>query len=143
MTRANPPVRIGLAVVLGLVLSGCNRSIYPVEGQVVDMDGKPITELKGCSVEFDSLEAKKSATGTIDEHGKFCMTTERDGDGAWLGRHRVLISRPEWETDSRPKPRVILEKYETFEKSKLEATVEARSNSIELKVERVKKPTTK
>lgn len=115
-----------------------HNTLRPQTGKV-----KEETTLKGCSVEFDSLEAKKSATGTIDEHGKFRMTTQRPGDGAWLGKHRVLITRPETETDARPKPRIILEKYEKFETSQLNATVERQANTIKLEVERVKKPKSK
>jgi hypothetical protein len=119
---------------------GCgNRMIYPVEGRILDMDGNPIPELKGCRVEFESAEAGKGADGTIDENGYFRMGTERPGDGAWLGKHRVAITRPESETDARPKPRVLPERYESYQHSKLEVTVEPRANSIKLRVERLRR----
>jgi hypothetical protein len=131
------PLLTGLALV-ALAIPGCKGTkIYPVEGVVVDAKDQPIKELKGSVVEFDSLEEKISANGVIDEHGKFKLTTKTPGDGAWLGKHRVLIARGEVEVDVKT-PRVILSKYEAFETSGLEATVEAKSNHITLKVERIK-----
>jgi hypothetical protein len=134
-----------LALLAGSAVSaaGCAaRTLYPVEGQVLDQHGKPITELKGCTVEFESVDPKRSAIGTVDAEARFRMTTERPGDGAWLGTHKVLIKRPESEVDERAKPRVILAKYEDNKTSGLRFEVLPQSNTYELKVERVggKKP---
>lgn len=122
-----------------LLLCGCGggKPIYPVEGHVLDLDGKPIPGLTGATVEFESLEAKVSASGGITEDGTFRLTTERREDGAWLGKHRVLIARHEPNPDTKP-PRAIPAKYESFETSGLTADVKAESNRITFKVERLK-----
>ena len=74
-----------------------------------------------------------------DENGRFRMGTNRAADGAYVGKHKVVIARSEVSVD-RPTPRVLPEKYESFETSNLTATVEARGdNEIALKVERLKK----
>jgi hypothetical protein len=121
-----------------LVLSlGCGTSnIYPVEGQIVDAQGQPVTGLKGGAVEFESVEVKASASGDIGPDGRFRMTTDRPGDGAHLGKHRVLVARPYFDPDT-PAPRVIDAKYEQYETAELEVMVEPRRNVITLTVERV------
>ena len=93
--------------------------------------------LKDATVEFESLEAKVSASGAIQEDGSFRLTTEQPGDGAWLGKHKVLIARHYPNPDTAA-PRVIHSRYESFETSGLEAEVEAKSNTIVFKVERLK-----
>ncbi len=130
------------ALFFGLLLvifGGCGKqTVYPVSGTIVDADGKPITELKGGAVEFESLEGKSSANGSIDENGKFRLTSKTPGDGAELGKHRVVITRP-YIGPENPVPHVILPKYEKHGSSGLEVTVEPKNNVIELKVERIKR----
>ena len=133
--------RFGRALGGGLlliVLLGCGqKTIYPVAGQLVDPDGNPITGMEGGAVEFESAEAKSSANGSVDAQGRFRLTTERPGDGAHVGKHRVAVTRPYTSPDT-PAPYVIHPKYETFATSGLEVTVEPKSNDITLKVERYK-----
>jgi len=133
-----PVGRLILTALLLCPAVGCgDQNIYPVSGEVVDPDGKPIPLLKGARIEFESLEAKKSASGTIDEQGHFRMTTEKTNDGAWLGKHRVLIGRPYVGADKQA-PRSIFDKYESFDASGLEVTVEPKDNHVKLTVERLK-----
>lgn len=128
-----------LVAIFTLCVSGCGtKTIYPVHGQIVDADGKPITEMKGGAVEFDCVDAKSSANSSIDEAGKFRLTTQSPGDGAHLGKHRVAITRP-YIGPEQPVPHVIDPKYEKFETSGLEVVVEPKDNAITLKVVRVKK----
>lgn len=138
--KSHPAVSRRTALILTVLLlaaSGCSqRTIYPVEGRIVDPDGQPIPGLKDGAVEFESLEARSSASGDIREDGTFRLTTDNPGDGAWLGRHRVLIARRYLEPD-RPAPRVIDRKYEQYETSGLEVTVKPENNTITLTVERL------
>ncbi len=125
-------------VVIGIA-TGCGKqTVYPVSGTIVDSDGKPITELKGGAVEFEALDGKSSANASIDEHGKFRLTTKSPGDGAAVGRNRVVISRA-YIGPENPVQHVILPKYENHETSGLEVIVEPKNNVIELKVERLKR----
>jgi hypothetical protein len=132
--------RIGLlagGLLLVVLAAGCgNKGIYPVSGQLVDPDGKPITGMKGGAVELEGVDVKASANGSIDEEGRFRITTEKPGDGAHLGKHKVAITRPYYGPEQ-PAPHVIQPKYESLETSGLEITVEPRSNVIKLTVEPV------
>jgi hypothetical protein len=128
----------GLAV-LAVVMAGCgDRVIYPVRGQLVDADGNPITGMKDAAVEFECVDAASSANGTVNDDGTFTLTTEKAGDGAHLGRHRISIQRP-YLGPEQPAPHVIDPKYESFETSGLEYVVEARSNDVKLVVQRYKR----
>ena len=123
-----------------LTLTGCgSQTIYPVEGRLVDLDGNPITspDLVGASVEFECLEAPISSSGTLDADGRFRLTTNRAGDGAHVGRNRVLIT-PAALDPERARPAVILAKYSRYDTSELEVVVEPKNNQIELRVERVR-----
>jgi hypothetical protein len=123
-------------MLLAVSAMGCgDHTFYPFQGRLVDRDGQPITGLKGCSVMFESMEEKLSAEGTIDEQGRFFMRTRTANDGARLGKHRVLITRPYRGAD-KPLPRVIDEKYEHFDSSGLEAVVEPKNNEIRWTLER-------
>jgi hypothetical protein len=124
---------------LATLLIGCGqKSIYPVHGQLVDPEGKPITGLKGGTVEFEALDAQASANGPIEEDGTFRLTTEKRGDGAHLGKHRVAITRPYVDPEHRVPP-VIDPRYENPGTSGLEVLVEPKNNEIRLTVERLKK----
>ena len=126
-------------IVLLALASGCaKQTVYPVSGTIVDTDGNPIPELIGGAVEFESLEGKSSANSSIDDKGKFRLTSKTPGDGAEVGKNRVVITR-RYIGPENPVPHVILPKYEKYETSGLEVTVEPKNNVIELKVERVKR----
>lgn len=121
------------------IASGCgSRTIYPVHGRVVDTEGNPIPELKGGSVEFEAVDARMSANSSIDENGRFSLTTLKPGDGAHVGRNRVAITRP-YQGPDKPSPHYIDPKYENMETSGLEVTVEPKVNEVELKVNRVQR----
>jgi hypothetical protein len=117
-----------------LVAAGCGgRDIYPVRGQLVDPDGRPITGMKGAAVEFECADAESSANGAVEDDGTFTLTTLKAGDGAHLGKHRISIQRP-YLGPERPAPYVIDPKYENVETSGLEYVVEAKSNDVKLTV---------
>ncbi len=139
------PLHRGAAGGIGfafLLLAGCGSGRFaPVHGQVVYADGTPATDLKHAQVVFEGVGADGrgySAAGTIDENGKFVLTTERTGDGAVPGKNKVLIA-PYIPDPERPPAKIIDEKFEKFETSGLEAEiVPGGSNEFTFKVERAK-----
>jgi hypothetical protein len=125
--------------VLAVVVAGCGgREIYPVRGQLVDPDGNPITGMKDAAVEFECVDAASSANGTVNDDGTFTLTTEKAGDGAHLGKHRISIQRPYLGPEQQA-PYVIDPKYEKFETSDLTYVVEPKSNDVKLMVQRYKR----
>jgi len=131
--------KLGCWALLCPLLLGCaQKNIYPVHGQVVDPEGKPISGMKGAAIEFQSLEAKLSANASVDDNGRFHLTTDSPGDGAHIGKHRVAIIRPYLGPET-PAAHVIDPKYERFDTSGLEVTVEPKDNRIQLKVERYRR----
>ena len=125
-----------------LAAAGCGGSgIHPVSGQVVYPDGTPARELKGSRVIFEGTgpDGKSySAEGEIDDDGRYTLTTTKSGDGAVVGRNRVLIERRMIDPEHAA-PRVVLEKYETFETSGLEFEVKPGRNEFTITVEPVRR----
>src|SRR5262249_51784711 len=121
--------------------AGCGGAgIYPVSGKVVYSDGTPVTGLKGSRVIFEGTgqDGKNySAEGEIDGDGGFQLTTTRKGDGAVVGKNRVLIERRMIDPEHAA-PRVIHEKYEKFDTSGIELEVKPEKNSFTITVEPVK-----
>ncbi|WP_439622684.1 hypothetical protein [Gemmata sp.] len=113
----------------------------PVRGKVVYPDGSAATDLKDAQVVLEGVGADGkgySASGTIDENGNFALITERPGDGAVLGKNKVLIA-PYMPAPDRIPPRIIDTKFEAFATSGLEADVTAGGpNDFTFTVERVK-----
>jgi hypothetical protein len=126
------------ALLVGATGCGGNR-YYPVEGELVYPDGSPVTGAKGSTVVMESADKKVSAQGTVDENGKFKMTTEKPGDGVVPGKQKVLITRG-GDNPEKPNPRVIDAKYEDARTSGLEVDVEPKPNAVRLTVEKYKKP---
>jgi hypothetical protein len=88
-----------VAFVLALTLAGCgepvggtrNETLYPVKGQVLLANGKP---LSGGTVVFIPVSGQDaSPRGEIDPGGNFNMKT-RDQDGAPAGNYKVRIEPP-------------------------------------------------
>lgn len=126
----------GLLLILALGVGGCSSGLYPVQGKVKYSDGEDAKELAGGLVEFESVEGKNSARGEIRPDGSFEMTTERPGDGVWAGKHKVVVSGKMPEPDKPRPPRVIDPRFEKYETSGLEVTVEPKKNQITLTVDR-------
>jgi len=119
------------------VATGCSNGTYPVHGSIVYTDGSPAKELAGGAVELDSLEQPISARGSIDEEGKFVISTFEAEDGAVPGKHRVLIVSRQ-ATGDEPVGKVIDSKYQSFETSELELEVTPGTNTPTFTVERAK-----
>lgn len=79
-----------LALPLGLV--GCGSSgRAPVSGKVT-VQGQPV---QGGTLVFSPLKGEgKSATAEIKSDGTYTLGTNRPGDGAVVGRHRVTFTPP-------------------------------------------------
>lgn len=81
------------SALLFLMLAGCGSRhppTVPVSGLVAFADGTPI---RGGRVEFESEQGGINARGTLDAEGEFHLSTFRDGDGAVVGRHRVIVQQ--------------------------------------------------
>lgn len=88
----NPSLRLLACLSVGLLgISGCGtgrEKTYPVEGIVVFKDG---SNVKVGTVETKSLRTGAQARGTIDQDGRFTLTTFENNDGAVAGDHQVVI----------------------------------------------------
>jgi hypothetical protein len=87
-----------LDLVLGgatlLLLSGCSgerkEGLAPVTGQIT-FDGEPVPSGQ---VFFYPAAGGRSSSGTIDQ-GKYVLTSFKPGDGALIGKHKVVIDGTE------------------------------------------------
>jgi hypothetical protein len=136
MNRQRSAWIIAFAIIA--TISGCGGSgTHPVEGKVVFTDGTPVP---GGLVIFELIgegPAKVCARGDIQADGTFRLSTFRKNDGALPGRHRVSLAQPlptgGEEALSR---RVFHARFESFDTSKLEFTIEPRKNEIKIEVDR-------
>ncbi len=129
-------------VSLFLIL-GCSRNpkTYPVQGVVVFPDNKPVHV---GHIEFRARESNLCARGTIQEDGKFTLTTFESGDGAVAGEHDcVVVQRVIAENIAGHTPStygVIDPKHASYTTSGLFAVVNpVDKNEIKLVVERIRK----
>jgi len=136
MSRFALPSRIALAATL--LICGCSKKTYPVEGQVVFEDGSPAKELADYGIAFNAKDLAANANGTIKPDGSFTVGTFADGDGAPLGKHRLAITPPPPKIDEPRTPPVISSKYANFDTSGLTIEVAAQVNKVTLKVDRQK-----
>ena len=136
-------------IVAGVLICclGCGPqgpTTYPVRGKVVFEDGAPLAT--GGKVLFESASLQgvgKNARGAIQPDGTFEMTTFESGDGAVPGKHRVLVKAKRDSDDYIkrgiiPRP-VIDERFEDYDTSGLEFTVEQGDNEFEAVVSRPRK----
>ena len=123
------------------LLGGCGGAFSPVKGELVFPDGSPVTGMEGARIVFEATGSdgkEYSSVGTVDAEGHFELTTNKTGDGAPVGKNRVLIERKMLDSE-RMAPRVIAAKYEKFETSGLEYEVISGKNYAKFTVEAVKK----
>jgi hypothetical protein len=84
---------LGLALLLALGCGG--KKFVPVSGKVT-LNGKP---LKGATVGFQPIATEGSvnapapgSAGKTNEQGEYTLTASTGQSGAWVGKHRVIIS---------------------------------------------------
>lgn len=129
--------QLAVAVVL---LAGCGGpKLYPVEGTVAWADGKPARELAGGAVNFEPVGGGTSATGPIDEQGRYRLGTNRPGDGVPAGEYKVTLAPPPSADPDRPAPPVLHPDYQRLDSTKLRKTVAPQNNDIPLSLERVRR----
>lgn len=96
---SRPLIAAAFPLVLGLLVAtwaGCggDASLAPVSGSVT-FDGQPV---QGGVVTFSPIQSEttgsKPALGEVGANGAFQLGTNAKGDGAAVGRHRVLYSAP-------------------------------------------------
>lgn len=136
-------VRLTLVAVAVCAAAGCGRgrkAVYPVQGSLVDSEGKPIAgaTVFFCPVEnyFDNHD---KPGGFSDKDGKFTLTTYDNGDGAPAGDYVVTV---EWRVPggdvprkkAQPFPDRLKGKFSDPSNSPLRATIAKGPNSIELKL---------
>ncbi len=135
-----------LAIALVAHASGCSdvklEKVVPVAG-VLKYQGKP---LEGYHITFQPVEKdRQGAGGDTDASGAFKMGTNKPGDGAAVGKHRVGVTFNSQVTEGEPgketfktlTPKVKLPtKFEDPSTSGVEVDIPAAGNTaleIELK----------
>lgn len=81
------------AIGLIVMVAGCGPSrpaTVPVRGVLQFTDGTPV---RGGRIEFESLSGGINARGISNDQGEFTLSTFREGDGAVVGRHRVIVQQ--------------------------------------------------
>ena len=131
--------------IVGLALfSGCfsgEAPTYTVSGTVFDSDGKP---LPGGVLILEPLEnqSKANPRGTIGPDGSFTLKTPPDRAGAEAGKYRVMVQAfdPAYDDAQAPRdqlpPQLIHSRYQRFDTSDIEITIEPKDNDVTLRVDR-------
>ena len=102
-----------------LAATGCGPSQFPVTGKVTFPDGSPLEE--GIVIcETTDGEKPVMARGTLKKDGTFRLGTTEPGNGAPVGKYRVLVvPRALNEYERNVRLPFIDSKYERFESSGL------------------------
>ena len=131
---------IVLAAAVGI--SGCGDEQVPrhtVKGMVVFSDGSPMTA--GGVVMFQSLDTKSAeltldAKGELREDGTFELSTRDLGPGAAAGEYKALVrANPDFKKNPQYPPPTIHPRFNRFQTSGLEFTVEEGENDFTIVVE--------
>lgn len=142
MQSARTLSRCCYALLLALLV-GCGGGKYqPVSGEIVFPDGTAVQGLTGGQVVFQKVAGagaevtteSNSASGSIDENGKFQLGTEQVGDGAVVGEYQAVITPPQPSGDE-ILPKIIDDKFTKFGGFKENYTVKPGSNHFKLEVE--------
>ena len=131
-------VLVGAALFAGGCASDANKP-FPVRGVIVyEDDGKPVTGLAGGSITFMPATGEgRPSSSSIKADATFVLSCMREDDGALPGKHRVEIELPEpgvgdVPKKARPPARQSIDPASAIQ----EVTVEAKSNSITIKVKK-------
>lgn len=125
----------GLVVAAWAALAGCQKAdklpvleVYPVKGQVLLADGKPLDGGWIYFVPKGDLAVTPSAE--IGADGSFSLVTGGSGEGAPPGEYKVRIETPQIPAVKNRKP-VVPPKYNDEDSSKLVFTVRPEPNQLE------------
>ena len=129
------PARAAAVALLLLGAAGCGSRLQKVRGKVTYPDGRPVTE---GMVVFETRDDKEpiTARGEIQPDGSYQLSTFKPGDGARLGKHRVLVA-PKFDpnaVDGPAKPPPFDPRYADFKTSGLEYEVTAGPNDYPIRV---------
>ncbi|SFI96990.1 hypothetical protein SAMN05421753_11422 [Planctomicrobium piriforme] len=132
MIVSKPRLLLSACAVLALVASGCGKGTPPtgkVTGKVL-LDGEPLTT---GSVLYIPNPTGQYASGKIDKDGSYSLTTFVNGDGAVLGKHRIIVSAvKEVKNEGDPVVPLTPSKYSNENTSGLEADVKKGENVVDL-----------
>lgn len=127
---------LGFPIVCLAALPGCEGSSMktaPVTGRIT-FNGKPVPQ---GVVLFVPLSPGPTATGEIHTDGTYSLTTFRNGDGAVLGTHKVVVDAKEDFPPGPISPRsptpfaVVPDKYLSHATTDLTADVQHGENSLD------------
>lgn len=104
MLRATTTITVGLFMALGLLGCGSSGPVAEIEktvsaGGVLTFQGKPLENYR---IIFHPTDKKRPASARTDAEGKFRLGTNKPGDGAPAGKHRVTVSYVGPEVDPTP-----------------------------------------
>ena len=121
-------VTLVLILVVMLIL-GCSASsgpkTAPVKGTVT-VAGKPLSD---AGVTFLPEGKGPTASGNTDQSGNFTLRTNKPGDGAPIGMHRVVIGNAQEGPRKKGAP-AFPEKYGRFDTTDLTAEVKPGQTNI-------------
>lgn len=122
-----------------LVAAGCNSDTYPVTGTVIFEDGTPVVDAR--VIFRTKLDGEHiTAFATTDENGDYALTTWQTDDGAVLGEHKVIVTKPrqvaESESGQDLLPPEIHGDYASYETTPLKFTVKKEENEIDIELMR-------
>jgi hypothetical protein len=129
------------AAVLPLVGCGSNQMKTAVVRGTVTYNGKPVPNGTVLFVP----DSGPTATGEIGSDGSYRLTTYRKGDGAVLGKHKVMVVAVEDMTNRLPEqrnplpPPIVPMKYTSLATTDLRAEVKDQDNTIDFNLEDDKK----
>jgi hypothetical protein len=141
--KAQTSWRLLAILIAGALLVGCSRQsgrdgLAPVFGRVT-YAGQPLAEGR---ILFYPDDGRRMAMGSIDASGNYALTTFEHQDGAYVGKHRVVIEAvreislgpkspdDEYRTGNVRRERLVPAIYADRKSSPLEAVVEDRNNTI-------------
>lgn len=126
-------IAMAVAVALAVGCGDAQPKTAVVRGTVT-LNGKPVP--RG-TVTFLPDGGGPPATGEIQPDGKYALTTFRSGDGAVVGKYKVMIVAMQDNADKLPEertplpPPIIPIKYTSLATSPLTADVQDKENTID------------
>lgn len=128
-----------LAAVLLVVVVGCAKTHYPVEGRVSFKGGEDPKKLAGGMVIMEPVEGGRlsSSRGYIRDDGRYVMGTLADDDGVVPGQYKVMVLPPGIPNPERPPPDwpPLKESYGRMDQSPFTLTVEPKRNVFDMIVD--------